>query len=435
MSKWDEVEPLHEKQDDVNYDESKIAPYTLEDPLTFVDGRKLTSPAEWPQRRREILDIFAKEMYGEEPPPPECLVTEMFDEKVGALAGFAIRRQYKMWFRQDKTGPCLNWIVFLPRYARKPVPVIMFLNYNGNAELVADADIPLMTSWCRNTGENKNTDHRMPPHIRGRLQNIENRTVFPVNMLIARGYAVMSCCYCEISPDPDPDYMETEPEFRQEVFAYTGVFSLWGQRDESRMDNTTTLGAWAWGLSRGLDLAERIDGIDASRPIVTGYSRLGKAAFLAAARDDRFKVCVPNQCGGGGVTLAKRDYGENIGTEMLMFKHWYCKAYGKYAKNPPRLLTFDQHLLLASIAPRRVLVQEYNAPWFDAKGSFLSCQAASPAWEFLGCPGLPKVDYPEAYDEQAIGSHLGFVWRTEEHGISAYDWTWLLDFADKAYKE
>ena len=35
----------------VNYDESKVAPYTLEDPLTFADGTKLKSPDEWPRRR------------------------------------------------------------------------------------------------------------------------------------------------------------------------------------------------------------------------------------------------------------------------------------------------------------------------------------------------------------------------------------------------
>ena len=29
-----------------NYNKSKIAPYTLEDPLTFVDGTKVASPAE-----------------------------------------------------------------------------------------------------------------------------------------------------------------------------------------------------------------------------------------------------------------------------------------------------------------------------------------------------------------------------------------------------
>ena len=55
-----------------NYDESKIHPYTLEDPLAFADGTKLKSPDEWPKRRAEILDIFAREMYGQPPPAPEA---------------------------------------------------------------------------------------------------------------------------------------------------------------------------------------------------------------------------------------------------------------------------------------------------------------------------------------------------------------------------
>ena len=45
-----------------NYDEAKIAPYTLEDPLTFLDGRKVTKE-NWAERRKEILGIFAKEKH------------------------------------------------------------------------------------------------------------------------------------------------------------------------------------------------------------------------------------------------------------------------------------------------------------------------------------------------------------------------------------
>ena len=66
---------------EANYDKSKISPYTLEDPLTFVDGRKVKNAADWAERRKEILGIFAKEMYGEEPPKPDVLITELQDEK------------------------------------------------------------------------------------------------------------------------------------------------------------------------------------------------------------------------------------------------------------------------------------------------------------------------------------------------------------------
>ena len=44
---------------EANYDESKVALYTLEDPLTFLDGRKVTKET-WAERRKEILGIFAK---------------------------------------------------------------------------------------------------------------------------------------------------------------------------------------------------------------------------------------------------------------------------------------------------------------------------------------------------------------------------------------
>ena len=39
---------------EANYDEAKVAPYTLEDPLTFLDGRKVTRET-WAERRREML--------------------------------------------------------------------------------------------------------------------------------------------------------------------------------------------------------------------------------------------------------------------------------------------------------------------------------------------------------------------------------------------
>lgn len=411
-----------------NYDKAKIPPYTLEDPLTFLDGRKVTK-ANWPERRREILGIFAKEMYGAEPPAPEAVVTELRDEKVGAVAGYAIRRQYRMWFKTDKTGPAVDWIVWIPRFAKKPVPVVSFLNYRGNHELVTDADIPVTAGWSRNGKYVK--DHCVTAATRGLMQTTDHATDFPIRTILARGYAVMSACYCEVSPDPDRT--ETDPSRQQNPFAYTGVFELWGKRDPARTDDVTAIGAWGWALSRGLDLAARIPELDVKKSVVTGCSRLGKAALMATARDERFAVCVPVQTGGGGAPLAKRDYGENISTENRSFTHWYCRAYAKYAKDPHKTMPFDQHLFLACVAPRALLIEGFDAPWFDTEGEYLAVKAASPVWELLTGSGLPKVAWPEDYDTSAIGSRLGYVRRSQEHGISAYDWNWMLDFADKAF--
>ena len=413
----------------VNYDRDRIAPYALEDPLTFADGRPVKSAADWRQRRAEILGIFAREMFGAEPPKPETLVADLVKERV-TCDGAAIRRQYAMYFRADRSGPCVNWFVWVPKSAKGPAPVISFLNYRGVHEYVSDADIPLPTAWIRN-GEYI-SGHRASEKTRGLFLDQNSATIFPLQMILARGYAVMTACYCEVSPDPEWD--EPAP-YEQRQFAYTGVFGLWGRRDEGRTDNVTAIGAWAWALSRGLDLAERIPELDARRSLVMGCSRLGKAALLAAARDERFAVCVPNQCGGGGVCLAKRNFGESVKSEVTLFSHWYCRAYEKYAEDPARLLTFDQHLLLASIAPRPVLVQGMtDSDWMDTESEFLACRAAAPVWAFLGYGTMPAVAYPDDYSTAAVGDRLGYVRRPGQHGISGQDWTWALDFADRVLK-
>ena len=399
-----------------NLDESKVGPYTLESPLVFEDGTPLKDRSEWPRRRAEIVRIFEREMYGRTPPPPETVTFEKFEEGE-TFAGLGVRRQYRMRFRKDGTGPKIDWMVITPKYAKGALPVYLMLNYNGNHELLDDEQIPITDGWFKNISK---------PGPRGLMRRSDQRSGIDIGQILARGYAYMTACYTEICGDP---LCPEEPE----SLAYGGVFALWPKRDERATDEKTALGAWAWALSRGLDLAEKLPEIDAKRAVVTGSSRLGKAALLAMSRDERFAVAVINQTGGGGVPLAKRDLGENVSTEMVMFPHWFCKAYAKYVDNE-QAMKFDQHLLVASIAPRPILVEGYDREWFDTRGEYLSCKAASAAWEFLGEPGLPAGDFPADFDESLIGPKLGYVHRAGLHGFSPWDWKWSLDFADAALK-
>ncbi len=52
-----------------NVDESKVAPYTLPDPLLLKNGKKVDSAAAsyWNQRRPEIVEDFDREIYGRMP--------------------------------------------------------------------------------------------------------------------------------------------------------------------------------------------------------------------------------------------------------------------------------------------------------------------------------------------------------------------------------
>jgi hypothetical protein len=38
------------------------------------------------------------------------------------LDGRATRKQIRMWFRADNSGPKIDWILFIPKNAPAPVP-------------------------------------------------------------------------------------------------------------------------------------------------------------------------------------------------------------------------------------------------------------------------------------------------------------------------
>ena len=359
-----------------NSDEAKVGPYTLEDPLSFADGCKVLTPADWRERRSEILQIFEREMYGRIPEPAPVYVEQLDGGR------------RRMWFRPDRSGPKIDWLVLYPEGSVGPMPSIIMLNFSGNHSIREDP-----------------------------LVNV------PVDSILARGYAFVTAWYGDVSPDP-------EDVERQQDLAWSGVFDLWP--DAGKPDGPRSLGAWAWALMRGMDMIEADPALDASRVLLTGCSRLGKAALVAGAWDERFAAVVLNQTGGGGVPLAKRDFGEHVLSETSRFTHWFSPAYAKYAGCEAATMPFDQHMLVSCIAPRPLLVEGFDNPWFDTHGEFLCLQAASPVWEFFGVPGLPPVPWPDFYDTSAIGPCLGYVRRDREagHGIAPVDWGWMLDFAD-----
>ena len=376
---------------DFNYDESRAGvlgvDYTLEDPLSFADGRRVTKDS-WPERRRELLDFFEREVYGRLPPKPEEMSFEVVSEKMSEDR-FATMRVYRQYFRRDRTGPVIDWFAAVPRHAKGRVPVFIHLNYAG-LDMVAD----------------KRTNHYS----------------LPWDMLVANGYAFMSAKYTQITGDGE----------KRGGF-FNGVCGLWGERDFAKGVCPGSLMVWAWGLMRGLDLAEKVPEIDASRNVVIGSSRLGKAALLAAAYDERFTVCVPNQAGAVGVQLMKRDYGESLKGQRLSVPHWYCRNVWKYAANP-KAQPFDQHLLLACVAPRVLLLECYHKKWFDPKGEWMAAKAASPVWKMLTGDGLCG-EWPKPYSDALVRPPFGYVRRTECHGLSPYDWKWAMDFADRAFNE
>src|SRR5215831_383869 len=137
-----------------NYDEAKVGSYTLPDPLVFNNGKPVRNASDWMKRRRaEILQLFETNVYGRSPRTPGAPNYEVFDLDQNALEGRAVRKQVSIYFSSKMDGPKEDLLVYIPRAARRPVPVILSLNFSGNQAVVGDPGIKLATLWNSKTHE------------------------------------------------------------------------------------------------------------------------------------------------------------------------------------------------------------------------------------------------------------------------------------------
>ena len=402
--------------------------FAPEDPLVFAGGTAVRDADDWALRREEIKEIFQQQMYGTIPAPAPVFI-DRIDRGNTVISGVnAVREQYRMWFSDDRSGPKIDWLVVRPRSASGPVPVILTLNYWGNHTFIPDPEVVVPDCWMEKETEFGISGNTANPDWRGKLLTGELRYHYPIDEFLRRGYAFVTACYAEVCPDP-------ETVAKQREIAFTRVFDLWAPRDPSAADNPMSLGVWGWSLMRAVDMIETLPALAADKIMVTGCSRLGKAALIAGAFDERFALVAPVQTGSGGVPMTKHltPDKESIASETSTYTHWFSPRYAAWAGHEAEM-PFDQHLLLSLVAPRPMLVLGFNNLWFDAYGEFLSLQAASPVWTFLGKDASFGTAFPETGTTTAIGANLGYARRDGAHGVVASDWDWILNFSERHLK-
>jgi len=392
---------------DTNYDESQVPPYELPDPLVTFDGRKVADAAMWRATRRpEILEAFARHVYGRTPEIKLRLRSERIAPDARVLDGLATRKQIRIRLLEADEAPWIDLLLYVPNNAGAPAPAFLGLNY-GNQGIDPDPGIvPSRNAVCQR-GEHA---HR-----------------WPLERLLKRGYAVASFHGGDLELDRHGSGCRfTEEGWKQGIRHF--VLRQSGRTDLAE-DAWGSIGAWAWGLSRALDYLQTDPDIAGDQVAVFGHSRTGKAALWAGAQDERFALVISNNSGQGGASLARRRYGETVAASYALSGIWYCRNYEKYG-NHEAALPVDAHLLIALIAPRPVYVASAEQDrWADPRGEFLAARHAEPVYALLGQPGLGLADMPEA--NHPVGQTIGYHVRTGDHEITRYDWERYLDFADR----
>lgn len=391
-----------------NYDESKVPPYKLPDPLVLSSGKPVRDAATWRNvRRPEILELFRTHVYGRSPDGAKQVSWQVASTDPKALNGKALRKEVWIQFSGKPDGPRMNLLIYLPAAAKGRVPVFLGLNFNGNHTISTDPGIRLGFLW---------KDKQKLPAPESTRGSTASR--WPLERILERGYGVATAHYFDIEPDFDGGIQ----------YGIRPLFFKPGQTSPAP-DEWGAIGAWAWALSRAMDYLQTDPAVDGRRVAVLGHSRLGKTALWAGAQDERFAMVISNDSGEGGAALSRRIFGETIRDLNTRFPHWFCGNYKKY-NDRADALPVDQHMLLALIAPRPLYVASASEDlWADPRGEFLSLVAAGPVYRLLGKRdlGTDQMPPPDTPIQTDVGYHL----RTGKHDITAYDWEQYLNFADR----
>jgi hypothetical protein len=400
------------------YDEAKVPAYTLPDPLVCADGTRVTSVSVWKNKRRpELLRLFEKEVYGRAPERPNGMRFETVSVVTNALNGLATRKEITVWFTGKTDGPNMSLLLYTPNVAKKPVPALLGLNFNGNHAVTTEPDVRLSDRWM----VSERSSCIVSNHATAACRGIE-ATRWQVERILARGYALATVYYGDLEPDFASGWK-------------TGVraaLSPAGTNTTFKPDEWGAIGAWAWGLSRALDYLETDGAVDAKRVAVIGHSRLGKTALWAGARDERFAIVISNDSGEGGAALARRRIGERTANLNRAFPHWFCGNFKQYDERE-EALPVDQHELITLIAPRPVYIASAEEDrWADPRGEFLAAKAAEPVYDLFAKAGLDVAEPPAV--NKPVGDFIRYHLRSGKHDITDYDWEQYLNFADRHFK-
>ena len=342
--------------------------WELPNPFYKADGSIMSTKAEWEEKRTAYLELLSEMYYGKMPGRPQTLTaTELSSDTV--CQNTVCHTVVRLCAQGEQAPVSFNVHVYRPLTAdeTKTIPVV----------------IPAADT--------------LPEEI--------------IRMAVEQGFEICSFEIAEAAPDDNEKIWEGGC-----AKAYPGY--TW-----------RALAMWAWLQSRVIDWLETQENVDVTKTVVTGHSRMGKAALCCGIYDERAAVVAPAGSGCGGMAsmrLSGCRLGENIGLSERIgvmlnkerFPYWLMEHMADYGTPDGKTrfreneIPFDANILGACVAPRRlILVEGLDDDWINPFGTQVSWLAASEVFEFLGVKERSAIHYREG-----------------GHAYTKQDWSVVLDF-------
>lgn len=329
-----------------------------------------------PSDRDKIKRILQEEIYGFLPPPPDECTFEEVKEIEGRMPVGAVIKQIRANVRVGSREFSFPFVAALHTDGKKH-PFFIHNNFRPN--------VP---------------DFYMP-----------------TEEILDNGFDVLSLCYTDVTSD-DGDFT-------------TGLADIFVGSAPREATTCGKIVLWAWAAMRVMDYAETVPTLDTANAAVIGHSRLGKTAFVTAMFDTRFKFAFSNNAGCAGDSVARGGSGETVADITRAFPYWFCENYKKYAGHHD-LMPFDQHFLLAALAPRYGYVASSSLDaWADPDTQYLTCAAASAYFEEKGVTGFVHPDRLPEVGEAFHEGHIGYHRKYGKHFFSRHDWNEYMRFFQK----
>jgi dienelactone hydrolase len=304
--------------------------------MEFVDGRKVTTPADWKERRAEIRSLLTKHFVGSFPTEtPQIAKTEIVSNETHKDG--TLRRR----IRVTLTTP--NRVSFEMAVWSPPG--------EGPFPLLLTAPRFYQRFWAEDA--------------------------------IARGYSV--CLY----PGVDSHHREND---------YRGYESVWENfRKEYPQAKWTEISAKGWLASRCIDylLSEESTVRIAPKQIaIIGFSRYGKQSMIAAAFDPRITCVVARSPGSPGSSPYRLTSRNTYAEAPADFpSQWFLPSLRSF-QGREHELPIDAHGWYALIAPRHCLIHtaytDGSEPTFAVEKAYLQGRSV---YRFLGAENNLRIDY------------------------------------------